>query len=219
MVENGTTSTFAVASITAGHININESTSSANDTVNVVNDMGFPVTVNEGNGTDVVNISPTSNNLDYIQGYVNVIGGSGFDTLNVNDLGDPHTGSANTYTMTGSYAQRTGAAFIFYSGIEVETVNGSASGGTYNVQGTELSGTTNLIAGGTSTVSVGNNHTVSAIQGMLNISNPPNYNTINVDDSADTANRVITLNTETPGWARSSACRPRSTTSTPTPAA
>ena len=53
--------------------------------------------------------------------------------------------------------------------------------------------TTNIVAGGHDQVNVGNNGSVSRIHGTLNISNPPNYNTININDSADTANRVVTL--------------------------
>ena len=182
-----------------GSITINNNLG-AQDTVYVENNLGVPVTVNQGSGTDVVNVNPTNNNLDYIQGSVIVNGGS---VLNVYDQGDPHTGS--TYTMTGWYVYRPGAAYIYYNGINVVTVYGSPEPATYNVQGTEYGFTTNLILGGAlhtagspATVNVGNNGSVQGILGTLNIDNPPNFNNITVNDSADTTQHpAITLSTFT----------------------
>jgi Calpain family cysteine protease len=200
VTEDPGTSSFSSAteppSSLSGGIQIN--TSADTDTVNVENNDFVPTSVTEGTGTDIVNISPTAQNLNNIQGYVAVNGGSsGNDTLNVNDQGGP----GSTYTMASAppywYVYRPGAAYIFYNAINVVTVNGSDSTSTYNVQATEPNGTTDIIAAGTgnapATVNVGQNHSVSAIQGTLSLSNPGNLNAIYVDDSGDTIHRYIGL--------------------------
>jgi len=181
---------------------ITESIANANDTVDVENNLNIPVTVNDGSGTDAANISPSAKNLNNIGGSVTVNGGWGTDTLNVYDQADPNNGSI--YTMTGSSVSRTGStANISYDWMNVVSIYGSSQPATYSVLGTENGFTTNLIAGGptfpgsAATVNVGNNGSVAGILGTLNISNPPNWNAINIDDSLDTSSRTVTLSTLT----------------------
>ena len=92
---------------------------------------------------------------------------------------------------------------------------------TVNVLATGV--TTNISDGGYDVVNVGNGGSVQGILGTLNLQNPLSFNTINVNDSADTTARTVTLSTyssggatgaRSPGWRRR-----RSTTSTSTPAA
>ena len=61
---------------------------------------------------------------------------------------------------------------------------------------------TNLsTSGGHDTVNVGNAGSVQGILGTLSIQNPPSFDTINVNDSADTAARTVTLSTFASGGA------------------
>ncbi len=56
--------------------------------------------------------------------------------------------------------------------------------------------TTNLSSfGGHDTVNVGNAGSVQGILGALNIQNPPNFTTLNINDSADATARFATLST------------------------
>ena len=58
---------------------------------------------------------------------------------------------------------------------------------------------TNLsTSGGNDTVNVGNAGSVQGILGALNVQNPPSFDTINVNDSADLALRSVVINTVTP---------------------
>jgi hypothetical protein len=52
--------------------------------------------------------------------------------------------------------------------------------------------------GGADTVSVGNGGSVQGILGALYVENSPSFNSLNVDDSADLAARVVTLSTIAP---------------------
>src|SRR5262249_34169519 len=82
------------------------------------------------------------------------------------------------------------------------TISTGSGGNTVNVLATGV--TTSLIGHGWDTVNIGNNGSVQGIWGTLNISNPPNYTTINVDDSADPFAQKATLGQVTingdPGW-------------------
>src|SRR5205807_726628 len=76
------------------------------------------------------------------------------------------------------------------------TIRGGTGGDTFNVLATGV--TTNLVAGASSTVNVGNAGGVQGILGTLNIENPPSFNAITVNDSADATGRVVTLSSFTP---------------------
>ena len=61
---------------------------------------------------------------------------------------------------------------------------------------------TNLsTSGGHDTVNVGNAGSVQGILGALTIQNPPSFTTLNVNDSADTVARTVTLSTFVSGGA------------------
>ena len=70
---------------------------------------------------------------------------------------------------------------------------------TVNVLATGV--TTNISDGGYDVVNVGNGGSVQGILGTLNLQNPPSFNTINVNDSADTTARTVTLSTYSSGGA------------------
>ena len=71
---------------------------------------------------------------------------------------------------------------------------------TVNVRGTGVPTITTLSsAGGNDTVNVGNAGSVQGILGTLTIQNPGDLASVNVDDSADTVARTVTLNTVVSG--------------------
>jgi hypothetical protein len=95
---------------------------------------GTPVTVNLGNGTDIVDIGLADLDLDTIQGPVTVHGGTGSDTLLLRD--DYHAGNP-TYTITGSSVSRPGSAVISYNNISSQVqIRGGFGNNTFNVLGT-----------------------------------------------------------------------------------
>jgi hypothetical protein len=194
------------------------------DTINILNTTsGDPVTINEGGGNDSVYVSPGDRSLDHIQGKVTVKGGSGYDTLTIDDQNEFFS-FLESYTLTASTFTRANSAPISYSGMNVVTVNGSGtSTNTFTVQGTESLFTTNLNVDSTSSantvyiqgtgfwgtlniasdgrdaVNVGSNGSVQGIFGTVNIDNPPNYTTLTIDDSADTTGHSnVVLGTFTP---------------------
>src|SRR5205807_2264506 len=84
-----------------------------------------------------------SNQLDNIQGLVNVFGGTG-NHLNINDQGSTAT---YTYTITSSSVTRTGGInTIDYGGQATLVVNGSSGADIYNITGTSA---TTTVHGGT----------------------------------------------------------------------
>ena len=97
---------------------------------------GEPVSLSLGSGTDVVNISGTAHNLNNIAGPVTVIGGTGAETLNLDDQADTAT---TTYNLAGSTVQRTGLALIGFTGKVATVLNGGTGADTYNL-GTTATG-------------------------------------------------------------------------------
>jgi hypothetical protein len=125
-----------------------------NDTVNIENSAaGVPISINEGDGTDTVNISPTAHNLANIQGNVTVTGGPGTDTL---DIFDQANSSGVTWTFAGSTITRTGSALISYGTLtNFVNVTGGSGNNTYNLTGPgATSGTTLNVGTGRDTVNL-----------------------------------------------------------------
>jgi hypothetical protein len=157
----------------------------------------------------------TSNDLtvDYSSGGffstpVTFDGGAGFipsNTLTVTDAADSHTRS---WTLggfgdfgQGIIAYNTGLLtnpLVSYSGVQTVTLDSGSGGGDVDVRTTPSAVTTNVVAGGRTTVRIGFFGNSQFIGGPVNIENPPNYTTINIDDSADPSARTTTLGTYTP---------------------
>jgi hypothetical protein len=99
--------------------------------------------------------------------------------------------------------------FKYFDTAQVTIATGTG-GNTVNVLATGV--TTNLIGNGGDTVNIGNNGSVQDILGTLNITNPPSYTTINVDDSADPFAQNATLSQATingdPNWENLSGLAP-----------
>ena len=159
-----------------------------------------------GSGTDTVNVG-NAGSVQGILAAVNIQNPPSYNTINVNDSADTtaRTVTLSTFTSGGAnWGSITGLApaAINYKYADTSSVNittGSAAD-TVNVLATGV--TTNLsTSGGHDAVNVGNAGSVQGILGTLNIQNPPSFNTINVNDSADTTARTVTLSTFSSGGA------------------
>jgi hypothetical protein len=107
-----------------------------NDTINVQSTLpNVPVTINLGNGTDIVNISPSAKSLSTIRAPVTVNGGTGFDTLNVSDQN--YTGPAQ-YTETATGITRNGSAGVSFNRIDRVVITCAGGGDAFNVLGGAL---------------------------------------------------------------------------------
>jgi len=181
-------------------------TGSGSNTVNILNTSAHIALNVIGSGHDTVNVG----NAGSVQGIladVNIENPPSFDTINVNDSADT---TARTVTLStfvnpndsqhnsDPWGMITGLApaainYEYDDTTSVSVTTGHAAD-TVNVLATGV--TTNLIGnGGRDTVNVGNAGSVQGILGTLSIENPPSFNTINVNDSADTTARTVTLST------------------------
>ena len=175
---------------------------SRGDTYNVVSTpYATPVTLTAGNGENIFNISPKDHSLDNIQGALTIVSVGGDDTLNVDD-------SANTIdrhvalNVTGDGPQRWGTisgravadiAYACNSTSSVYVMTGTAAD-TVNILATATPVYLNS-RDGQDVVNVGNAGSVQGILGKLTIDNQRSKTTLNVDDSADTVGRMVTLTT------------------------
>lgn len=200
---------------------LNISLGSGNDTLNIQSTNGATNTVvNTGLGNNTINIGslqPTTGGIvDYICGPLTIIG-SGNDTMNVDDTGSTidKSGTLTSTTLTGLGM---GASGITYSGLSVlnislgsgsdtflivntptatTTVNGNCGNDTFNVRAT--TGILNLNSGfGNDTFNFGSlapltGGTLNNIAGAVNITGGWGCDTVNLDDTGDTANNTGTL--------------------------
>ena len=178
-------------------------TGSGSNTVNILN-TSADIAINEiGSGTDTVNVG-NGGSVQGILAAVNIQNPPSYNTINVNDSADPtaRTVTLGTYSSGGyNWGSITGLApaAINYKYFDTSSVNittGSAAD-TVNVLATGV--TTNISDGGYDVVNVGDGGSVQGILGTLNLQDPPSYNTINVNDSADTTARTVTLGTYSSG--------------------
>jgi hypothetical protein len=84
---------------------------------------------------------------------------------------------------------------LFGSPFVVSTGSGS---NTVNILDTSAGIPIDISGGGSDTVNVGSGGSVQGIVGAVSVQNPPNYTTLNIDDSADATARTVTLSTYTP---------------------
>jgi hypothetical protein len=135
------------AGLWSGLTGITIAATAGNDTVNIEDlPAGISLTVNLGDGTDAVNLSPTAQNLNAIQGNVTINGQAG-TTVTCNDQSNS---AGQAYTMTANTLARTGSTLISYVGVGSLVLNGSNGGNTFTVQGTSA-GTAMRINGGSGT--------------------------------------------------------------------
>jgi hypothetical protein len=174
---------------------------------------GVPVNVH---GTDAATLNVGDNgSVQGILGPVTSTNPPYYTTINVDDSADP---TPRTVTVgngaTSGFGVIHGLApadisFKYFDTAQV-TISTGTGGNTVNVLATGV--TTNLIGHGFDAVNIGNNGSVQGIWGTLNISNPPSYTTINVDDSADPFAQNATLSQATingdPHWEELSGLAP-----------
>jgi hypothetical protein len=127
-------------------------------------------------------------------------GAGGNNTLTVTDQGDSNAGSW-ALTNGALFGRRTNSSIggsVFYNQVQTVSLDSSAGGGSIAVEGTSPNVATNVVAAGLTTVDVEDNAggSVQSILGTLNIENPGSYNTVIINDSADTADHFgINLST------------------------
>ncbi len=103
-----------------------------NDTINVTSSFAtVATTVNAGGGGDTINLG-SAGTLDLLLGNLNVDGGAGTNTLNVNDQADAND---NTYDLNPTTFVRNGAFTTTYANIANLNVNGGTGSDTFNVTG------------------------------------------------------------------------------------
>ena len=151
-----------------------------------------------------------------------------FTAINVDASADSSVHIATLDTRTGPdgfpFGQITGLApaAINYKYADTGSLTLRTGGGGINVNVLATGVSTSLVGNGPTTVNVGNRVSgVQEILGPLTITNPPDFTTLNVVDSADqTAQPRRSTPSPTPAASPSAASqawpRPRSTTSRPT---
>jgi hypothetical protein len=163
-----------------------------NFTVNIEQTLAnAPVTVNELNVNNVVNISPIAKNLNNIQGTVYVYGGQ-VGTIHSINVYDSSNTAAQTFSMSTSnyvgYVSRSGAATIsYYDNIYPVTINGGSGNNTYNVNGTAAH----------TTLNTGNGHdTVNVNGGSITVNDGTGGVDVNVAASSRNLDDVgyVTVN-------------------------
>jgi hypothetical protein len=153
-------------------------------TVTILNGHGgSQVTIdNSGDNTDHPNVQLTATSLTGLEpptaaivfgpnalSQLSIFGGIGNNTYTV----------VNTPSSTLARGNRT-------------TLNTGNGADTVNVQGTASTAPLTVNAGGTGTdgINVGNNGSLSGINGTLTLNNRPSFSRLNIDDSADAANHT-----------------------------
>ncbi len=143
-----------------------------NDVINLERTIAaLPVTIQLGTGTNTVNLSPTAQSLDTLQGAVTVNSGGGTDTLNVND--QANHADQQTYTLTATSLARPGATTVTFNLNDVRRADsvvlngGQGDRNTYTVANTPDVFLTTLNSGRGSDNTVN----VAATTGPLNVVN------------------------------------------------
>ncbi len=180
-------------------------------------------------GTTTLNFSQvqTVDDTAPISGLATFNGTAGSEAIAIADAGTVNglqatqinSGTSGTFPVI-NFASKPSAAVNGVDGADTITVNnpnpaaglttltvltGPTSGSVINVPATP-SGVTTAIAGNTTgsgfgddTINVGAGGSVQGIQGTLNIENPRAFNTLVLDDSADSIGRAVTLSTFSTG--------------------
>ncbi len=171
------------------------------DTILVENlPAGMSLTIDAGTGNDFIDIASSNYDLNNIRSSVTVTGGSGTDTLRIND--DYH-GSGETYLVYGSAVTRTGVfGGLIYSDAETVRLYGPNYSSSFYLWGTPSGSTLELYGRTGATIYVGSPGLgTQNLLGPVVLLNPPAYNTVIVNDAADTVARNVTHTTYSSGGA------------------
>jgi hypothetical protein len=155
-----------------------------------------------GGGNDTVNIG-SNGSVQGIVGAVTITNPPNLTTINVDASADSSIHIATLDTRTGSdglpFGQITSLApaAINYKYADTGSLT-LRTGAVINVNVLATGVSTSLVGNGPTTVNVGNRVSgVQEILGPLTITNPPDFTTLNVVDSADQTGRTATLDTFT----------------------
>jgi hypothetical protein len=177
----------------------------------------LPVTV-FGKAADQVNVGDPLVGLQHIQANLWIENPPSYNTIHIDDSADTiyRTVTHDTFTPgfgLGLWGRITGltpdpTVLIAYKYVDTSaiTVETGVSGATVNVLATGTNGLgtglpLHLVGHSVDLVNVGNPADgVQDIKGPLRIENPPSYNAIHIDDSADTIYRTVTHDTFTPAF-------------------
>jgi hypothetical protein len=184
---------------------VNIITGSGNDTVHV-RATGVATSLSSSGGNDTVNVGDAGS-VQSILSTLNIQNPPGSTALNVNDSTDAvaRTATLSTFSSGGAnWGTITGLApaAINYKYMDTSDVNitlGLAND-TVNVLTTGVPTSLSSNLGG-DLINVGSAGSVQGIFATLTIQNPPSFDTINLDDSADTVARTVTLSTFVSGGA------------------
>ncbi len=172
-----------------------------------------PANVNEvGSGNVAVNISPTIANLNSIAGVI-ITGGSGVDSLVINDQADAAAGE--TYTITATSINRfnpinfgTLMRFVTLNGsngtdtynvtgaggIDLTTINTGSGNNLINVENTTHPLTIHESGTGSDTVNVSPTaKNLNNIQGTVTVNGNSGFDTLNINDQNNATGRSYTL--------------------------
>jgi hypothetical protein len=145
-----------------------------------------------GTGNDTFNVGSTAKTLSTIQGFVEVRGGGGTDTLNVNDQG---TTTPQTYSLSNDDILPSDGKDISF--FDIRNVNFTAGSGnnTIDVQQVLAKVLLNVFTGsGNNTFNVGNKgFTLNDILGGVFLHGGGGSNTLTVNDQAAAAAETYTI--------------------------
>jgi hypothetical protein len=178
---------------------LNVQTGGGGDVVNV-RSTGVPTSI-VGRAANTVNVG-NAGSVQGIAAALIIINPPAFTTLNVDDSTDTSPRTATLFTDLSRglpFGQLVGLApapiEFKYADTQAVTIQ-LGSNAALSVYATGVA--TNVVGHGLDSVNVGAAGSVQAITAALAITNPPSYNTITVDDSADPSARTVTLDTFVP---------------------
>jgi hypothetical protein len=162
---------------------------------NTVNVLATVFTTNLiGHGRDTVNIG-SNGSVQGIRGALTITNPPSYTTILVDDSVDATSRTVAVGNGASGYGLIHGLApadiAFKYADTASVTVATGTQGSIVNVLATGV--TTNLIGHGRDTVNIGSNGSVQGIQGSVNISNPPSFTSVCINDSADPSTRNATL--------------------------
>jgi hypothetical protein len=152
------------------------------------------------NGRDNVNVG-NAGSVQGILGDLYINDSPSYNTLYIDDSADAtaRTVSLSTFTPSGDtpWGQVSGLApaNINYEYGDTSALSLTTGTGTNTVNVLATGVETYVRNNGHATVNVGNAGSVQGILGNLDLDNPPSYNTLNINDSADTVARTVFLST------------------------
>ena len=168
-----------------------------NDFLRVENDGSGQIIEYGGNGDDYFDFGFYGHNLSIQAGFADVYGGPGANSIFVYDTA---YSAVTTYSVNSAQVSRAGFGGFFYDANFVAlTVNtGTGAGDVVNVPSTFTGTPVYLYGDGTETINVGSGGSVQSIFAALTVEDAPSFLTLNVDDSADSTSRTLTLGAYTP---------------------